>query len=174
MKKILTIIGLVVLLFAANKTTLASELVINDPKVDVIIEKSSSKFAQAMGKAEHYVELYASTVRGLSRPGGAYSLSSPYYFYLNTTSSSIYSNYYFTNHNGRMNILLDEYYGQRLFQKTYKFYLYEQTTNRQVMSADISKGDQVIVHVFNLTSNKGYYFKIVPNGQTDIDGKVYR
>ena len=38
----------------------------------------------------------------------------------------------------------------------------------------IGKGDEVIVHALNLSTSKGYYFKIVPNGQTSINGKVYR
>ena len=36
------------------------------------------------------------------------------------------------------------------------------------------QGEKVTVHVLNLSTSKGYYFKIVPNNQTNISGKVYR
>ena len=61
-----------------------------------------------------------------------------------------------------------------LFDKTYKFYFYEQGSNKLIMSTSLDKGEKVTVHVLNLSTSKGYYFKIVPNNQTNISGKVYR
>lgn len=174
MKKILTGMFLFIILMTTGKTSFASEVIINDPKVEVVITKNDLALARFWDKVDHYNQLYLPATCGVSRPGSALSLSSPYYFQVNASVSDIYSNYYFTNHNGRMNILLEEYYGQRLFQKTYKFYLYEQGTNKQILKITLDKGDEVIVHALNLSTSKGYYFKIVPNGQTSINGKVYR
>ena len=174
MKKLFTFVFLFVALMTTGKTIFASEIIINDPEVQIIITKNDPALVGFWDKVDHYDQLYPVVARGLSRPGSALSLSSPYYFQVNASVSDIYSNYYFTNHNGRMNILLEEYYGQRLFQKTYKFYLYEQGTNKQILKITLDKGDEVIVHALNLSTSKGYYFKIVPNGQTSINGKVYR
>ncbi|CUO23111.1 Uncharacterised protein [Turicibacter sanguinis] len=174
MKKILTGMFLFIVLMTTGKTSFASEIIINDSEVQVIITKNNPALAGFWDRVDHYDQLYPAVTRGLSRPGEAHSLSSAYYFKVNASTSDIYSNYYFTNHNGRMNILLEEYYGQRLFEKTYKFYLYEQGTNKQILKITLDKGDEVIVHALNLSTSKGYYFKIVPNGQTSINGKVYR
>ena len=67
-----------------------------------------------------------------------------------------------------MNIYLDEYHGKGFFDKTYKFYFYEQGSNKLIMSTSLDKRKKVTVHVLNLSTSKGYYFKIVPNNQTNI------
>ena len=155
----------------ANKTTLASEVTVHDPNIQVIVEEGNSLLSKSMKNVDHYEDVYS---RALSRPTSAHHLSSPYYFQILASRSDIYSNYYFTGHTGRINFHFDEYYGQRLFEKTFKVYVYEQGTNKQMFNVALNKGDASTIHALNLSTSKGYYFKVVPNGQTNINGKVYR
>ena len=171
MKKLFTAVFLFVALMMASKTTFASEIIINDPDVQVIVEKGDSPLSNIKGRVDHYTDIYT---YGLSRPMSAHNLVKGYNFGVSASASDIYSNYYFTNHNGRIHIYLDEYHGKGFFDKTYKFYFYEQGSNKLIMSTSLDKGEKVTVHVLNLSTSKGYYFKIVPNNQTNISGKVYR
>ena len=171
MKKLATFVCLMILSLTANKTTLASEVTVNDPNIQVIVEKGDSLLSESMKNVDHYEDVYA---RALSRPTSAFNLSRPYYFEVLASRSDIYSNYYFTGHTGMINFHFDEYYGQRVFEKTFKVYVYEQGTNKEMFNVALNKGDASTIHALNLSTSKGYYFKVVPNGQTNINGKVYR
>ena len=171
MKKLLTVMFFLMFSLTVNKTTLASEVTIHDPRIQVIVEEGNSLLSKSMKNVDHYEDVYS---RALSRPTSAHHLSSPYYFQILASRSDIYSNYYFTGHTGRINFHFDEYYGQRLFEKTFKVYVYEQGTNKQMFNVALNKGDASTIHALNLSTSKGYYFKVVPNGQTNINGKVYR
>lgn len=161
----------IILSLTATKTTLANEVTVHDPNIQVIVEEGNSLLSKSMKNVDHYEDVYS---RALSRPTSAHHLSSPYYFQILASRSDIYSNYYFTGHTGRINFHFDEYYGQRLFEKTFKVYVYEQGTNKQMFNVALNKGDASTIHALNLSTSKGYYFKVVPNGQTNINGKVYR
>ena len=161
----------IILSLTATKTTLANEVTVHDPNIQVIVEEGNSLLSKSMKNVDHYEDVYS---RALSRPTSAHHLSSPYYFQILASRSDIYSNYYFTGHTGRINFHFDEYYGQRLFEKTFKFYVYEQGTNKQMFNVALNKGDASTIHALNLSTSKGYYFKVVPNGQTNINGKVNR
>lgn len=171
MKKLLTTMFVIILSLTATKTTLANEVTVHDPNIQVIVEEGNSLLSKSMKNVDHYEDVYS---RALSRPTSAHHLSSPYYFQILASRSDIYSNYYFTGHTGRINFHFDEYYGQRLFEKTFKVYVYEQGTNKQMFNVALNKGDASTIHALNLSTSKGYYFKVVPNGQTNINGKVYR
>lgn len=171
MKKFLTFLCIFMLSITASKTILASEVTIYDPNIQVIVEEGNLLLTKSMKNVDHYEDVYA---RALSRPTSAFNLSKPYYFEVFSSVSSIYSNYYFTGHTGRINFHFDEYYGQRPFQKTFKVYVYEQGTNKEMFNVALNKGDASTIHALNLSTSKGYYFKVVPNGQTNISGKVYR
>lgn len=171
MKKLAMFVCLVMLSLTANKTTLASEVTVNDPNIQVIVEKGDSFLSKSMKNVDHYEDVYA---RALSRPTSSFNLSRPYYFEVLASRSDIYSNYYFTGHTGMINFHFDEYYGQRVFEKTFKVYVYEQGTNKEMFNVALNKGDASTIHALNLSTSKGYYFKVVPNGQTNINGKVYR
>ena len=171
MKKLLTFIFFMMLSLTANKTTLASEVTIHDPNIQVIVEEGDSLLSKSMKNVDHYEDVYA---RALSRPTSAYHLSSPYYFQVIASRSAIYSNYYFTGHTGRINFHFDEYYGPAVFEKTFKVYVYEQGTHKEMFNVTLNKGDASTIYALNLSTSKGYYFKVVPNGQTNISGKVYR
>lgn len=171
MKKLLTFLCISMLSLTASKTTLASEITIHDPKIQVIVEEGDSVISKSMKNVDHYEDVYA---RALSRPTSAHNLSSAYYFMINASRSDIYSNYYFTGHTGRINFHFEEYYGSEGFKKTFKVYVYEQGTNKEMFNVALKKGDASTIYALNLSTSKGYYFKVVPNGQTNINGKVYR
>ena len=171
MKKLLTFLCISMLSLTATKTTLASEVTIHDPSIKVIVEKGDSLLSKSMKNVDYYEDVYG---RALSRPTSAFNLSRPYYFEVFASTSHIYSNYYFTGHTGRINFHFDEYYGPEVFKKTFKVYVYEQGTNKQMFNVALNKGDASTIHALNLSTSKGYYFKVVPNGQTNINGKVYR
>ena len=90
------------------------------------------------------------------------------------STSHIYSNYYFTGHTGRINFHFEEYHGPEVFKKTFKVYVYEYGTHKEMFNVTLNKGDASTIYALNLSTSKGYYFKVVPNGQTNISGKVYR
>ena len=60
----------------ANKTTLASEVTVHDPNIQVIVEEGNSLLTKSMKNVDHYEDVYS---RALSRPTSAHHLSSPYY-----------------------------------------------------------------------------------------------
>ena len=128
----------IILSLTATKTTLANEVTVHDPNIQVIVEEGNSLLSKSMKNVDHYEDVYS---RALSRPTSAHHLSSPYYFQILASRSDIYSNYYFTGHTGRINFHFDEYYGQRLFEKTFKVYVYEQGTNKQMFNVALNKGD---------------------------------
>ncbi|WP_235069828.1 hypothetical protein [Turicibacter sp. TJ11] len=171
MKKLLTIMFFLMFSLTANKTTLASEVTVHDPNIQVIVEEGNSLLTKSMKNVDHYEDVYS---RALSRPTSAHHLSSPYYFEVRASRSDIYSNYYFTGHTGRINFHFEEYYGPEVFKKTFKVYVYEQGTNKEMFNVALKKGDASTIYALNLSTSKGYYFKVVPNGQTNINGKVYR
>ena len=171
MKKIAIFVCLMVLSLTTNKTTLAAEVTVHDPNIQVIVEEGGSFLSESMKHVDHYEEVYA---RGTSRPRTAHNLSSPYYFEVSASRGGVYSNRFFTGHTGRINFHFDEYYGQEVFTKTFKVYIYEQGSDKEMFNVSLNKGDASTIHALNLSTNRGYYFKVVPNGQTSINGKVYR
>ena len=94
MKKLFTAVLVLVALMMASKTTFASEIIINDPDVQVIVEKGDSPLSNIKGRVDHYTDIYT---YGLSRPMSAHNLVKGYNFGVSASASDIYSNYYFTN-----------------------------------------------------------------------------
>ena len=94
----------------ASKTTLANEVTVHDPNIQVIVEEGNSLLSKSMKNVDHYEDVYS---RALSRPTSAHHyhhrIILKYFIF-----SDIYSNYYFTGHTGRINFHFDEYYGQRI------------------------------------------------------------
>ena len=93
MKKLLTTMFVIILSLTATKTTLANEVTVHDPNIQVIVEEGNSLLSKSMKNVDHYEDVYS---RALSRPTSAHHLSSPYYFQILASRSDIYSNYYFT------------------------------------------------------------------------------
>ena len=77
MKKLLTFLCISMLSLTATKTTLASEVTIHDPSIQVIVEEGDSLLSKSMKNVDHYEDVYG---RALSRPTSAFNLSRPYYF----------------------------------------------------------------------------------------------
>lgn len=170
MKKILSLLFLGILFFGYNKVSYANSDIIIDyiePELSLeFIEKNSfDSFFKDPSVPEYY---------GTNRPLVSWSLSySGYSFGVHTDNSTIYSNYYFKEHNGRLNFQLPESSGPNT--KYYKFYLYEHSTNNVVAELSVKKGTTVSFALNNLNTSKNYYFGIKPNGSTIIiDGKVWR
>ncbi len=170
MKKIFVTLFLFILMFSHNKVSFASDDIIVDyidPELSIEVIEDTSM--DSLFKAHNFPESY-----GTSRPLVSWDLSnSGYTFGIHTTQSTIYSNYYFKNHNGRLNFKLPETYG--LSTQYYKFYLYEHSTRDVVTELSIRKNSTATFAVNNLNTSKNYYFGVKPNDTTVIvDGKVWR
>lgn len=170
MKKILSLLFLATLLLGYNKISYASDdILIESISPEVSIEFIENDSFDSLFKRPSSLEYY-----GIYRPLFSWSLSySAYLLNVHTDNSTIYSNYYFKDHNGKMNFKLPESSGPNT--KYYKFYLYEHSTNNVVAELSVKKGTTVSFAVNNLNTSKNYYFGIKPNGSTIIlDGIVWR
>lgn len=170
MKKIFVTLFLFFLMFSHNKVSFASDKIIIDyidPELSVELIEDTS--IDSPFKYPSFLEFY-----GINRPMVSWDLAnSGYMFGVHTDNSTIYSTYYFKNHNGRLNFKLPETYGPST--KYYTFYLFEQSTKEVVTVLSIQKNYTATFAINNLNTSKNYHFGIKPNDTTVIvDGRVWR
>ncbi len=170
MKRIFVTLFLFILMFSHNKVSFASDDIIVDYiDPELSIEVIEDSLIDSLFKDLNFPEFY-----GTNRPFFGWDLSdSGYTFSVHTDYSTIYSNYYFKNHNGRLNFKLPETYG--LSTQYYKFYLYEHSSKAVVAELSIRKNSTATFAINNLNTSKNYHFGVQPNDTTVIvDGRVWR
>ena len=59
MKKLLTTMFVIMLSLTATKTTLASEVTVHDPNIQVIVEEGNSLLSKSMKNVDHYEDVYS-------------------------------------------------------------------------------------------------------------------